>query len=165
MVYWILDFMVYCQQLPASPKFYSVSLYGCLFSRQWRCLGFPIYNGEFYIFEKTVIKNGKLEISKSTPFFCEEHWEENSGHVWLRFVGVVLTPIESHISEKENKIIKTSIFKIKKRMQFLRNDEKIWYFRRSLINFSAVFVEEVAFGKFQFRKSSKCILINYPKWP
>ncbi len=39
------------------------------------------YNGEFAIFEKNWLKIRNLKFQKSQIYFCEYHWEENSGQV------------------------------------------------------------------------------------
>ncbi len=40
------------------------------------------YNGEFEVFEKKKsLKIGNLKFQKPQTYFCEDHWEENSGKV------------------------------------------------------------------------------------
>ena len=39
------------------------------------------YNGKFEIFEKKIVNNRKLKISKIPNVFCEDHWEKNLGQV------------------------------------------------------------------------------------
>ncbi len=78
---------------PTSPKFHSVLLYDRSFFQIIEVFGFSIgYNGEFEIFKKKSLKIGNSKFKKSQTYFCEDHWEENSGKVesfQLRFVGGV----------------------------------------------------------------------------